>query len=283
MKPIKDRMTTSAFLGPAVVTVGAVLLIPFGYTIVRSFFSSGSGEFAGLANYGTIFTDPTLQRSLFNTVFWAVGALVLPVTAGLLIAVMTNSMKLGALARAVVIIPYAFAGTVVAIIGTTLFSTVGAINQALELVGLEENSWLLVWPSNVISSIVISSWQMTGVNVVLFMVGLQTIPKETLEAAAIDGAGGIIRFRNIVLPQIRAITAVVIGLTITNALRAFDVIWVLTRGGPNRSSETLALSMYRQSFLLLDPGVGSALAVVLAIVVVAASWLYLRRQIKTVS
>jgi multiple sugar transport system permease protein len=279
----RDRISAVPFLIAPVALVGIVLLVPLGYTVVRSFFLNGDGGFAGLTNYAAMLKDPNLRLSLLNTVIWAVGSLILPVVLGLGIAVMTSGMRLGSVSRAVVILPYALAGTVVAIVGNLIFTTDGSLNQALAAFGLASSDhptqWLLHWPLNVIAALLIASWQSTGVNVVLFMVGLQTIPRETVEAAALDGADGWIRFRDVILPQLRPTTAVVIGLTITNALRAFDVIWVLTQGGPNRTSETLALSMYRQSFLLLDPAVGSAIAVVLTILVVACSWLYLRRQI----
>lgn len=279
----RDRLAAAPFFLAALLFVGIVLLVPFAYTIIRSFIGSGGQGFVGFANYVTMFQDPNIQLSLLNTVFWAIGSLIIPVGLGLGVAVMTSSMRLGGVARAAVILPYALAGTVVAIVGNTIFTSQGSLNQALEFIGLlapgAPVQWLLHWPLNVISALLIASWQSTGVNVVLYMVGLQTIPRETVEAAAIDGADGWVRFKDVILPQLRPTTIVVIGLTITNALRAFDVIWVLTQGGPNRTSETLALSMYRESFLLLDPAVGSAIAVVLTVIVVACSWIYLRRQI----
>ncbi|UNK70499.1 sugar ABC transporter permease [Microbacterium sp. H1-D42] len=279
----RARVAAIPFVGAALAVVGIVLLAPFVYTIYRSFLGNGGSGFVGFDNYVAMFRDPALQRSMINTLMWAIGSLILPVGFGLAIAVMTSAMKLGAVARALVVLPYALAGTVVAIVGNVLLSTAGSLNQFLEFVGLTDPEspiqWLLQWPSNVISVIVFAAWQTTGVNVVLYMVGLQTIPRETVEAAALDGADGWRRFVYVILPQLKATTAVVIGLTITNALRAFDLIWVLTAGGPNRSSETLALSMYRQSFLMLDPAVGSAIAVVLTLIVVVCSWLYLRRQI----
>lgn len=279
---IRHAISGAPFFAPAVIFVGVVLLVPFGYTIMRSFFGTGDEGFVGVDNYVQLAVDPNLQLSILNTLIWAVGSLLLPVVFGLGIAVMTAEMRLGAVARALIILPYALSGTVVAIIGNMIFTTTGSLNQALQIVGLAPGGqpveWLLHWPLNVVSAILIASWQSTGVNVVLFMVGLQTIPRETIEAAALDGADGWSRFKEIIFPQLRPATAVVIGLTITNALRAFDVIWVLTVGGPNRTSETLALSMYRESFLLLDPAVGSAIAVVLTIIVVGCSWLYLRRQ-----
>jgi ABC-type sugar transport system permease subunit len=277
----RDKLQGIPFLALAVASVGVVLIVPWIMTLMRSFFGNAGEQFVGLDNYVSLFTDPALLGSVVNTLIWVVGSLLLPVCLGLGIAVATSSMRLGPVARMCIVIPYALSGTAVGIVGYMMFQSGGSISQALHAFGLGnlDQQWLLVWPYNVIAGILVATWNGTGVNVVLFMVGLQTIPRETLEAAALDGAVGFRRFSSIILPQLRAVTAVVVGLTITNALRTFDVVYVLTRGGPGRSSETLALSMYRQAFLLFDPAVGSAIAIFLTIIVLAASWLYLRRQI----
>jgi multiple sugar transport system permease protein len=214
---------------------------------------------------------------------WVIGSLLLPVGLGLSVAVMTSATKWGRWARLAVVMPYAISGSAVAVVGAFMLQTNGAINGLFKAIGLGHftQQWLLVWPQNTISAILLSTWQSTGVAVVLFMVGLQTIPPETIEAAALDGADGWKRFRHITFPQLRPVTAVVVGITLANALRAFDVIWVLTQGGPARSSETLALSMYRETFLLQNAGQGAAIAVVLTIIVVGASWIYLRSQLRS--
>lgn len=266
---------------PAVAFVGVVLLVPFGITVYTSFQSNGhTPSFVGLVNYVEMFRDPILVRSLLNTLMWVIGSLLLPVVMGLAMAVLTNGLRWGAAARLAVVLPYALSGTAVAVVGTFMLQSKGAVNQALDAFGLGglAQDWLLEWPLNTISSIGVSAWQSTGVAVVLFMVGLQGIPKETVEAAALDGADGFKRFYHIILPQLRPVTAVVIGITLANALRAFDVTWVLTSGGPARTSETLSISMYRETFLLMHPGSGAAIAIVLTIIVVASSWLYLRNQ-----
>jgi ABC-type sugar transport system permease subunit len=283
-RSLRDWAATSGFLLPAVALVGIVLLVPFAVTLYRSFFSDTipNSHFIGFSNYSQLFTDPVLLQSLLNTLMWVIGSLILPVGIGLSIAVMTSAMRGGRFFRLAIILPYALSGTAVAVVGTFMLQTTGAVNQMLKFVGLGswQQEWLLQWPLNTISAILINSWQSTGVAVVLFMVGLQTIPKETLEAAAIDGADGLGRFTHIVFPLLRPVTAVVIGITLANALRAFDVTWVLTSGGPDRSSETLALSMYRDSFLLNSPGLGSAVAVFLALIVVGTSTIYLGNQLK---
>jgi ABC-type sugar transport system permease subunit len=271
----------AAFLFPAVAVVAVVLLVPFVVTVVRSFRSNDLSEsFAGIDNYTAMLSTPEVTRSLLNTLIWVAGSLVLPVGLGLAVAVLTNSVRWGPVARLFIVLPYAISGAAVAVVGGFLLRSDGAVNQALRAVGLDSwaRNWLLEWPLNVFSAIGVSTWQSTGVAVVLFLVGLQTIPPETMEAARIDGAGGWVLFRRIVVPQLRPVTAVVVGITLANALKTFDMIWVLTQGGPARSSETLAISMYRESFLLQRVGTGSAIAVVLSVVVVAASWVYLRSE-----
>lgn len=261
--------------------VVCVLLVPLALTVYRSFFSDAlHPSFIGLANYIEIFRDPILVRSLVNTAMWVVGSLMLPVGIGLAIAVMTNGLRWGAVARLAIVIPYALSGTAVAVVGSFMLRGDGAVNELLRAVGLGslQHSWLLIWPQNTIGAILVSTWQSTGVAVVLFMVGLQAIPNELLEAAALDGADGIRRFWYIIVPQLRPVTAVIVGITLANALRAFDVTWVLTSGGPARTSETLALSMYRETFLRERPGSGAAIAILLTLIVVASSWMYLRQQ-----
>ncbi|WP_085067349.1 carbohydrate ABC transporter permease [Catenuloplanes japonicus] len=280
---LPDRLSGAAFLFLGVGLVAIVLLVPFAITVYRGFFGDGvDSEFAGLDNYVEMFRDPILVRSLINTLIWVVGSLVLPVGLGLAIAVMTSATRWGRWARLAVVLPYAISGSAVAVVGAFMLQTDGAVNQLLHALGLDAltTQWLLNWPQNTISAILLSTWQGTGVAVVLFLVGLQTVPPETIEAAALDGADGWKRFRYITLPQLRAVTVVVVGITLANALRAFDLIWVLTQGGPARSSETLALSMYRETFLLQDAGQGSAIAVVLTIVVVGSSWTYLRSNLR---
>lgn len=278
------RLTAAAYLFIAVGLVAVVLLVPMAVTVWRSLFDdSSAAAFSGADNYRSIYDDEILARSLLNTLIWVVGSLLLPVGVGLAVAVMTSAVRWGKVVQFAVVLPYALSGSAVAVIGAFLLRTDGAVNSALSGFGLDglAQSWLLEWPLNTISAILVNTWQSTGVAVILFLVGLRTVPPETLEAAALDGADGWRRFWLVTFPQLRATTAVVIGITLANALRAFDVVWVLTSGGPARSSETLALSMYRETFLLNRPGTGAALAVVLTVIVLASSWVYLRPQLRS--
>ncbi|MFE3247221.1 carbohydrate ABC transporter permease [Streptomyces sp. NPDC059209] len=279
---IRERLAGAGFLAPAVLLVSALLLLPFASTVYRSFFDDRRiSGFAGLGNYGLFLSDPVLTRSIQNTLMWVVGTVALPLLLGLAIAVLTHTGGWSRVARLVVVLPYALSGSAVAVVWNFVLTTDGAANQMLKALGLDSlaQGWLLEWPGNTLVMIAANTWQSAGVAVILFLVGLQTIPPETLEAASLDGAAGWRKFWYVVLPQLRTVSVIVVGTSLVNGLKSFDLIWVLTQGGPGRASETLAVSMYQETFLALRPGAGAAVAVVLTTIVLIASWLYLRRQL----
>ena len=126
------------------------------------------------------------------------------------------------------------------------------------------------------------TWQGLGPTMVLFLVGLQNIPREPIEAALVDGAGRLRLFWHVTLPLLRPITAVVVGISLINSFKVFDLIWVMTQGGPYRSSETLAVTMYRESFVSFHVGYGAAVAVVLTAIVWVVAVFYLRAMFRRV-
>jgi ABC-type sugar transport system permease subunit len=280
----RARAQAIPFLLPALGLVSVMLLAPFAATVYQSLTSDNGfrSSFVGLQNYGDLAHDASFPRSLENTLMWTVGTLILPVGVGLLVAVLTNAMRGGRWLRFAFVLPYAISGASTAVIWGYVLRSDGALNQAIRFLGLSPpaSGWLLQWPTNTVAMIVANTWQATGVCVILFLVGLQAIPPETVEAGALDGASGVRLFWNIVFPQLRPVMIVVIGMSIANSLRVFDLIWLLTKGGPGSVSETLAVTMYRETFILSDYGGGAAVAVVLAFIVVASSWLYLRRPLK---
>ena len=280
------RLAPYLFLVPAVALVGGWLLWPFArtaYLSLTEFKGIGAVTFVGADNYTTLLDDPILTDSFTNTLSWVVGTLLLPVGIGLLIAVLTYELTGGALYRLPFLLPYALSGTAIGVMWEFMLRSTGGANSLLALIGLErlQQSWLLKPPLNTWSMIVASTWQSVGVSVLLFLVGLQVLPRDPLEAARLDGADGWRLFRDITFPLLRPMTIVVVGISLVNSLKTFDVIWVMTQGGPYRSSETLAVTMYRETFLLSRHGYGSAIAVVLSVIVLGASWLYLSRTLRS--
>jgi len=282
--PLRARITGGAFLAPAVVLVVALLVVPFLFTISRSFFDDNgfTRSWVGLENYRAMFADPAFGQSVLNTFLWVVGTLLLPVGIGLAIAVGTWKLRLGGLARFAIVLPYAISGSATAVVWTFMLTTDGGLDTLLRSVGLDGlvSQWLLQWPLNTVMMIIATTWQATGACVILFLVGLQSIPPNTLEAAQIDGASGWRLFWSVTFPQLRPMTVVVVGISIVGSLKVFDQVLLLTNGGPGTASETLALTMYRETFTLSRYGSGAAVAVFLTVVVIVASWAYLRRQLR---
>jgi multiple sugar transport system permease protein len=281
----KTGITTYFFFVPAMIIVLSILLYPIGKTLYLSFTDSEgltTPNFIGLQNYQNFLIDPILRSTLTNVLIWTVATLVLPVFIGLVIATLVSGVRGSAIYRMIFLLPYVLSGVAVGALWFNIFETEGLLNKFLISVGLEGfvNSWLLYYPQNTFSMIIAATWASTGLVIVLFTVGIQNVPLQTVEAATIDGANSWVLFWKIIWPQLRYIRAVVIGTALANSLRTFDIVWVMTGGGPSRSSETLAVTMYREAFLLNRYGYGSAIAVFLMVLVVTVSVLALRGGIK---
>ncbi|MGV8847625.1 carbohydrate ABC transporter permease [Tessaracoccus sp.] len=271
------------FAAPAIIAVSLLLYVPFlwtGYLSFTQYSGFGSPKWVGLAKYREVFEDPGFLSSTLNTVYWVVGTLVLPVGLGLLIAVLIYGLRGAFWYRLPFLVPFAISGVAVGVIWSFILQSGGAADELLAVFGVSDPPrWLLDAPLNTLIMIGAAAWQGVGVNALLFTVGLQSIPQEPLEAARLDGASGWTLFRAITWPMLRPLTTVVVGLAIVGSLKQFDIIFAMTRGGPGRSSETLALTMYKNTFNDADYGLGAAIAILLTIVTVAASVMYLRRQL----
>ena len=281
----REGFGTYLFLVPAALGVLFVLVYPVFRTLWLSLTDTegaGEGKFVGIANYLTLINDPILLRTMSNVAIWTIGTMALPVLLGLIIAYVALGLKGSAIYRMIFLLPYVLSGVAVASIWFHIFQTKGLINQFLGGIGLEkyQQSWLLNYPQNTISMIIAATWAGTGLIVVLFTVGLQNVPLQTVEAATLDGANSWQMFRSIIWPQLKQIRAVVIGTALANSLRTFDIVWVITGGGPSRSSETLGVTMYRESFLLNRYGYGASIAVLLMVLVIVVSYFALRGGLK---
>lgn len=276
-----DRVEPYLYMAPAVLFVAVFLLYPAVYTIVISL-TKWDGlnppVFVGLKNYIQIVKTPIFRTSLTNTLIWVVGTLLLPVALGLLLALMVNRIPLQGFFKSMFYLPYAVSATSVAVIWGFMLSPVGFIDNVLRAVGLENlaTSWLITPPWNTIMMLIAYTWLSTGTNMILFLVGLQNIPTDPIEAAKIDGANTRQLNWYVVFPLLRPVTTVVVTIAVVNGFKVFDLIWVMTQGGPYRSSETLAVTMYRESFVSFHLGYGAAIANILSFIVIMFSIIYLR-------
>jgi ABC-type sugar transport system permease subunit len=283
MNYFKKNGEALLYVLPAALLVIAFFISSVIYTFVISFTNWDGltkAHWVGLKNYLEVFSDVTYVTSLKNTFIWVVVSLILPVGLGLLLSVLLQKIKGQRFFKNLFYMPYAMSLTVVGVIWIFLFSTSG-FNYLLTQFGLESwtRNWLLTPTFNTFAMITASVWQGTGTNMLLFLVGLGSLPKDPFEAAAIDGANRFRMFWYITLPLLNPITIVVLGLSLVNSFKIFDIIWVMTQGGPFRSSETLAVTMYRESFMLFHFGQGAAISILLTLLSIGASWFYLRKTI----
>jgi raffinose/stachyose/melibiose transport system permease protein len=263
------------FVLPALAFYAVFLALPIvGVVIISLLDWSGLSmtdiAWAGLDNYQTLASDPVFwQALLHNVVFIGVGASTM-VVLGLTLAVLLEQGLRGSnFFRGVFFIPTVMSFVVVGIVFMLLLSPeLGLVNPLLRGVHLGglQRAWLGERATALPTVIGVDVWKNFGLSMFLFVAGLKSIPREYYEAASIDGANAWQRFWSITLPALRPVTAVVVTLASINTLKLFDLVYVMTAGGPNHSSEVLTTWMYQQGFKFNNMGYGSAIAVVLLIV-----------------
>lgn len=279
----RDTVVSYLFILPAFALVTVILVIPMFQNVFYSF-TKWNGlvtpVFVGLKNYAAMFADRVVGRSMLNTIIWVVFTLVFPAMGGLLVAVFVTGVRGAGFFKSIFFIPLTISFVATGVIWKYMFSLeLGVVNGIFAMLGLPwKPSWLTDVPLNTFAMIVAWTWQQLGTNMVMFLMGLGTIPRDPVEACLIDGASAWQTFVHVKLPMLRPITTVVVTMAMVNSFKVFDLIWVITRGGPYSSSETLAVSMYRETFVLYNMGYGAAISVILSVIVIVISAAYIRRM-----
>ncbi|MFE5673220.1 carbohydrate ABC transporter permease [Agromyces sp. NPDC056523] len=253
-----------------VIGVHYVATLTGGFFAFTDWTGLGDWDFIGLDNFVRIFNDPQLLGSVWNTLFLAFGSVILTNVLGLLYALAINRMlKTRYLLRTLLFMPVVLSPLAVAYVWKFIFQFDGPLNGFLGLIGLEEfqKVWLADPTWSIWAILITVVWQQTGFVMVIYLAGLASVPIEVEEAAALDGAGLWGRFRHVVVPAIRPSIAIATTLGIIQGLRIFDQILALTGGGPAGATETLATQVYKQAFSLGQFGFGSALALVLTLII----------------
>jgi multiple sugar transport system permease protein len=285
-KPKKDFLLMSyLFIFPAFVLVSGLLLVPMAQNLWYSFFKwdgISKAVFVGLKNYVSFFGDSNFIRSFVNTLIWVVATLAFPVFGGLVIANFLRGLRLSTLFKTIFFIPLTISFVATGAIWANMFSRdLGVLNGIIALfVPHFKLSWLTSVPLNTIAMLFAWVWQQLGTSMVLFLAGLSTIPRDPVEAAIIDGASRWQTFRHVTFPMLRPVTTVVITMAMVNSFKTFDIIYVMTKGGPYRSSETLAITMFRESFTMFNMGYGASISVLLSILVILVSVFYIKNMWK---
>ena len=279
------------FLSPAAVLLSVFILFPTVYTLLLSFNRGRGGEFSnwvGLDNWVRLFTqDPNFLRigfppsgALWNNVLWMVVFVPLTVLFGLIIAVMATRVKYEAWIKAIVFLPQAIAATSLAIIWRFVYSpdsNTGLMNAILGVanigpVSLLGNSSTVNW-----ALIAVGIWGSVGFATVILSAAIKGISSEVLEAARVDGATETQIFWRIIVPMVSLPISVVAVTLVVGVIKLFDLIFVMTAGGPGASSRVIAFSMYQEAFPSGQFGYGAAIAIVMLLLLVPIMIFNIRR------
>lgn len=271
------------FLLPALLLYGLVVIYPTIAGGVLAFTDWRGGrtepQFVGLRNFAQILSDPEAFGALTNTLLIAVSLTIVQNVVGLSLALALNSkIKSRIVLRLVFFLPTLLPSVIVGFLWQFILTPAGPLNSLLAAVGLEgaQQNWLGSPDVALWSVIGVVMWGGVGVTMVIYLAGLQGVPDELYEAAAIDGASMSRRFRHVTLPLLIPATTVCLSLTLIGALKVFDQVFVMTGGGPGYSTQTMSVLMYKEAFVSRDYGYSAAIALCLAMLVFAMATLQLK-------
>jgi raffinose/stachyose/melibiose transport system permease protein len=274
-----------AFLAPALIIYIAIVVYPMTYSAYLSFFKwdgvSPTKEFVAFQNYlSLVLSDQVFWIALRNNAIWLIAALLLPTSIGLGLAVLLNRKFRGSnLLRSVFYFPAILSLAIVGLIWTWIYlPDIGLVNQALGTLGLTalQHNWLADPNLALYAVMAAATWNATGLPMLLFLAGLQTINPEVLEAAEVDGAGPIRRFFSITFPLLRETTLIVLAITAINSLKVYDIIYAMTYGGPANKTQVLSTWMYFLTYNYNSVGQGTAIAVILFLLTLIFAVPYIR-------
>ena len=278
-------MIGAVLIAPTVLVFCAVILYPLVSAIYLSLFSiytpTLAGDWVGVDNYGALLASGDFWSAVLNTLIWTVGTLMLQLVCGVAVALLLNqSIVFQSLARSLILFPYFLSTVVAVLVWRWLFNDLyGILNHVLLIAGLIDApvNWLGQMPNAMISVILVGAWKYFQFVVIAVLARLQSIPEQLYEAATIDGAGPFQRFTDITLPQLRDVLVVVVLLRAIWDFKEFDLIYLMTGGGPVKATQTLSLLVYEEAFRLNRMGMASTHAVAMMLVLLGFTLLYLRQ------
>jgi len=258
------------FLLPYLVIFSIFRFVPSVGGLVVSFFKwslGGDPKFIGIDNYVNLAQDGSFYISIRNTLSFFVLTVPVLVVASLLLAMLLNQKLAGRrVMRTISIIPYVLIPSIVGIMWNWMFdNNFGLLNYYIKKLGGSPIFWLTDERFALIAVSIVVVWTYIGYDMILFLAGLQGIPKETYEAAEVDGASTFQVFWHITLPLLKPVTMMVSTLTLVNVVQLFDQIYVMTNGGPGTSTLTMVQYMYTSAFTNYELGYGSAIEVVILV------------------
>jgi multiple sugar transport system permease protein len=283
----RDQLTGYLFIAPQLLGIVAFVIVPlclvFWFSLQHWNVLSGLTTFAGADNYRKLLHDPQMGQVVGLTAIFSVGLVLFNIPLALLLAVLLNRRGRGiTFFRTAFFTPVVISTVAWSIVWQFLLQKNGGVNALLDVFGIPGPNWLQTGPTAMLAVIVVQVFKNVGLNMVLFLAGLQGVPRELQEAARVDGAGAGRVFRSIVLPLISPTLMLTVIITIVGSLQVFAQIAVLTAGGPGISTTVLVYYLYQQAFQFHDFGYGSTLAIVLfaiVLVLTVVQWQLRRRWV----
>ncbi|MFF1445388.1 carbohydrate ABC transporter permease [Streptomyces sp. NPDC058295] len=262
-------LTAVGFQVPALVLFGTLVLLPMLFALYASFFRWGGfgmpDDYIGGDNFTRLFQDPVFLGDLWRCLLLVGLSLVLQLPFALALAVALNQKIRGrAVYRMLFFAPYILSEAITGVLFSMIFAPDdGLADHVLGAVGLDGagGQWFAD-PSTVMATLfLVMTWKYFGFHMMLYLAGLQSIPAELTEAALIDGAGPWQRFRNVTLPLLAPTLRISVFLSVIGSIQLFDLVWVVTAGGPDHHSETMAVTMFQYGFKRYQVGYASAISV----------------------
>ncbi|MFL5758974.1 MAG: carbohydrate ABC transporter permease [Thermomicrobiales bacterium] len=272
------------FVLPAFLLYAVFMIYPFFQSIYLSFTNWNGADpvkhWVGLANYRELVHDDLLWKSLRHNLIWVIVGTISPMVIGLLLAMLLWRRPRGfTLFRTAYFMPQVLSSVVIAILWGWIYNPIfGLLNEALDRLGFESVSrgWLGDPNVALYAVLVAAIWAETGFVFVVFMAGLQNVSRDLLEAATVDGANAWQRFWDVTLPQLANVITVVGALLLIGGFNVFDIIFVMTNGGPNNATEVIATYTYTQAFTQNRVGYAATLSLVMTAISLVASVVFIR-------
>lgn len=281
-----DTIAGYSFLGPNLALIGLFLFVPVGWAFGLSFQRTngfGAGEFVGLDNYARLVGDRIFWQSALNTGLFTL--LVVPVSMGLglgLAVLMNSVLPARGLFRTIIVLPMVISGVATALIATLIFDqSKGVFNKLLGATGLVAVPWQSGGAAAMLSVVLATVWWRVGFNMIIYLAGLQAIEPELYESARLDGAGPWNQFRYITVPMVGPSTFFLLVMNIIYSFHVFDIVYVLTGGGPGYATSVLVTYAYQNGFVTRDQGYAAAIGMVLLVltlVLTALQWRFSRTR-----
>jgi alpha-glucoside transport system permease protein len=260
------------FLAPALVLLLAGLIIPAIRTFLFSFMNPDSNAWVGFDNYYWMTQDPNIKTIMVNTILWILVVPIFTAALGLLLAIMLDRIKHESIPKSLLFMPMAISFVGASIIFKFVYEynepdevQIGLLSTIVKFLGGTPSDWMLSKPLNTFLLMIIYVWTQMGFGMVILSAAIKAVPSDIVEASSLDGAAGWRLFRNITFPMIKGTFIVVLATGVVGALKVFDIVRTMTGG--NFSTNVLANEMYSQVFVQFDTGKGSALAIVLFLLV----------------